>query len=78
MTMAVFKETTGKDFLEKYDGKEMFKQYTPKIGKLPSLAYRPFYDKKAGDVVGYCVGKGLCTEAEAAALEAAFNEKYAD
>ena len=35
--MAVFKDTLGKDFLEKYNGVELFKEFTPKVAKLPSL-----------------------------------------
>ena len=35
--MAVFKDTLGKDFLEKYNGVELFKEFTPGIAKLPKL-----------------------------------------
>ena len=42
--MAVFKETLGKDFLEKYNGVELFKEFTPKIAKLPSIMYKPYYN----------------------------------
>ena len=76
--MAVFKETLGKDFLEKYNGVELFKEFTPKIAKLPSIMYKPYYNKLAGDVVGTCIKLGRCTEEEAAALEKAFSERYAD
>lgn len=75
--MAVFKETLAKDFLENYDGKELMKKYAPKVGKLPNLAYRPFHAKPCSDVVAYCMGKGLCTQDEADALEKAFNDLYA-
>lgn len=76
--MAVFKETLGKDFLEKYNGVELFKEFTPKVAKLPSLMYRPYYNKKAGDVVEVAIKLGRCTREEAEALEKAFNERYAD
>ena len=76
--MAVFKETTGKDFLEKYDGKKLFAEFVPKVASLPNLAYRPFYNKKAGDVVKLALAKGLCTQEQADALEKAFNERYGD
>ena len=76
--MAVFKETLGKDFLEKYNGVELFKEFTPKIVKLPGLMYRPYYNKKAGDVVDVAIKLGRCTKEEAEALEKAFNERYAD
>lgn len=76
--MAVFKETLGKDFLDKYNGVELFKEFTPKIAKLPGLMYRPYYNKKAGDVVDVAIKLGRCTKEEAEALEKAFNERYAD
>ncbi len=76
--MAVFKETLGKDFIEKYDGVELFKQYTPKVAKLPKLAYKPYYNKKAGEVLETCIKLGRCTREEGEALEKAFNEKYKD
>lgn len=76
--MAVFKETLGKDFLEKYNGVELFKEFTPQIAKLPGLMYRPYYNKKAGDVVDVAIKLGRCTKEEAEALEKAFNERYAD
>ena len=76
--MAVFKDTLGKDFLEKYDGVELFKEFTPGIAKLPKLMYKPYYNKKAGDVVETCIKLGRCTAEEAATLEKAFNERYAD
>ena len=59
--MAVFKDTLGKDFLEKYDGVELFKEFTPGIAKLPKLMYKPYYNKKAGDVVETCIKLGRCT-----------------
>lgn len=76
--MAVFKDTLGKDFLEKYNGVELFKEFTPKVAKLPSLMYRPYYNKKAGDVVDVAIKLGRCTREEADALEKAFNERYGD
>lgn len=76
--MAVFKDTLGKDFLEKYNGVELFKEFTPKVAKLPSLMYRPYYNKKAGDVVEVAIKLGRCTREEADALEKAFNERYGD
>ena len=75
--MAVFKETLGKDFLEKYDGKEMMKIYAPGVAKLPNLAYRPYYGKPCSEIVQVCLKLGRCTQAEADALEKAFNEKFA-
>ena len=76
--MAVFKETLGKDFLEKYNGVELFKEFVPKVAKLPSIVYKPYYNKKAGDVVETCIKLGRCTREEADALEKAFNERYGD
>ena len=76
--MAVFKETLGKDFLEKYNGVELFKEFTPAIAKLPKLVYKPYYNKKAGEVVETCIKLGRCTREEAEALEKAFNERYGD
>ena len=60
--MAVFKDTLGKDFLEKYNGVELFKEFTPKVAKLPSLMYRPYYNKKAGDVVEVALPMSLKVE----------------
>lgn len=76
--MAVFKETLGKDFLDKYDGLELFKEFTPKVAKLPKLAYKPYLNKKAGDVVEVAIKLGRCTREEADALEKAFNDRYGD
>ena len=76
--MAVFKETLGKDFLEKYNRVELLKEVTPKLAKLPSITYKPYHHQHAGDVVGTCIKLGRCTAEEAAALEKAFNERYAD
>jgi len=75
--MAVFKETLSKDFIEKYNGVELFKEFTPKIAKLPKLAYKKYYAQPCGDVVNVCLKLGLCTADEAAALEKAFNERNA-
>ena len=76
--MAVFKDTLGKDFLEKYDGVELFKEFTPKIAKLPSLTYKLYYNTPAPEVVEKCIKLGRCTKEEADALIAAFNERYGD
>ena len=76
--MAVFKETLGKDFLEKYNGVELFKEFTPKIAKLPSLTYKLYYNTPAPEVVEKCIKLGRCTKEEADALIAAFNERYGD
>lgn len=78
MVMAVFKETLCKDFIEKYDGVELFKEFTPEIAKLPKLVYKAYYSKKAGEVAQTCIKLGRCTAEQAAALEQAFNERYAD
>ena len=76
--MAVFKDTLGKDFMEKYNGLELFKEFTPKVAKLPSFMYKPYYGKKAGEVIETAIKLGKCTREEADALEKAFNERYAD
>ena len=76
--MPKFNEVNGKQFLQEYNGVELFKEFTPKIAKLPSIMYKPYYNKRAGDVVGTCIKLGRCTAEEASALEKAFNERYAD
>ena len=76
--MPQFKDTLGKDFLDKYDGMELFKQYTPKVAKLPKLAYKPYLNKKAGEVLEVAIKLGRCTREEGEALEKAFNDKYGD
>lgn len=76
--MPKFSEVTGKQFCEDYNGKELFKEFIPVIGKMPSIAYRPFYKKQASDVVGYVLGKGYCDQAAADALIAKFDELYGD
>ena len=76
--MPKFDEVTGKQFLEVYNGKELFKEFIPVIGKMPSIAYVPFHKKQAKDVVGYILGKGYCDQAAADALIAKFNELYGD
>lgn len=74
--MPNFNDITCKQFIEDYKGKELFKEYIPSLGKLPGLAYKPFYSKKAADVVEYVIGKGYCDQAGADALIAKFNELY--
>lgn len=74
--MPNFNDITGKQFCEDFNGKELFKEFVPVLGKMPSLAYRPFYSKKASDVIGYVIGKGYCDQAAADALVAKFNELY--
>lgn len=74
--MAVFKEITAKEFLEKYNGIELFKEFAPKIAKLPSILYKPYYNKKVGEVAETLIKLGKCTKAEADALEKAFNDRY--
>ena len=64
--------------MEDYNGKELFKEFIPVIGKMPSIAYVPFHKKQAKDVVGYILGKGYCDQAAADALIAKFNELYGD
>lgn len=76
--MPQFKDLVGKQFLEDYNGVEFFKLYTPKIAKLPKLAYKPFYNTPTMEVVERCIKLGRCTREEAEALEKAFNEKYGD
>ena len=63
--MPNFNEVTGKQFLDDYNGKQLFKEFAPVIGK-----------KMAKDVIGYVVGKGYCTQEAADALVAKFNELY--
>lgn len=74
--MPNFNEVTGKQFLDDYNGKQLFKEFAPVIGKMPSIAYVPFHKKMAKDVIGYVVGKGYCTQEAADALVAKFNELY--
>ncbi|MDO4816014.1 MAG: hypothetical protein Q4A83_05340 [Bacillota bacterium] len=74
--MPLFKDINGKQFLEDYDGVELFKLYTPKIAKLPKLTYKLYYNTPTPEVVEKCLKLGRCTAEEAAALEKAFNEKY--
>lgn len=74
--MPLFKDINGKQFLEDYDGVELFKIYTPKIAKLPKLTYKLYYNTPTPEVVEKCLKLGRCTAEEAAALEKAFNEKY--
>ena len=76
--MPKFDEVTGKQFLEDYNGKALFKEFIPVIGKMPSIAYVPFHKKQAKDVVGYVLSKGYCDQAAAHALIAKFNELYGD
>lgn len=76
--MPQFKDTLSKDFLEKYNGLELFKKYTPKVAKLPHILYKRHYNTPAGEVVKYCIKVGLSNEQEAAALEKAFNDLYGD
>ena len=76
--MPKFDEVTGKQFLEDYNGKELFKEFIPVIGKMPSIAYVPFHKKQAKDVVGYILGKGYCDQAAADALIEKFNALYGD
>ena len=67
--MPNFNEVTGKQFLDDYNGKQLFKEFAPVIGKMPNK-------KMAKDVIGYVVGKGYCTQEAADALVAKFNELY--
>ena len=76
--MPKFSEVTGKQFCEDYNGKELFKEFIPVLGKMPSIAFRPFYKKQAVDVVGYVIGKGYCDQAAADALMAKFDALYGD
>ena len=74
--MPQFKDLVGKQFIEDYNGVELFKIYTPKVAKLPKLAYKPFYNTPTLEVVERCIKLGRYTREEADALEKAFNEKY--
>ena len=76
--MPKFNEVNGKQFLQEYNGVELFKEFTPKIAKLPSLTYKLYYNTPAPEVVEKCIKLGRCTQAEADALIAAFNERYGD
>ena len=44
--MPKFDEVTGEQFLKEYNGKELFKEFIPVIGKMPSIAYVPFHKKQ--------------------------------
>lgn len=76
--MPKFETLTGKEFIEDFNGVELFKEFTPKIAKLPKLAYKAQYGKKCPEVVELCVKLGRCTQEEADALVKAFNERYGD
>lgn len=76
--MPKFEEVTGKQFCEDFNGKELFKEFIPVLGKMPSLVYKPFYKKQAKDVVGYVLEKGYCDQAAADALIEKFNALYGD
>lgn len=49
--MPKFSEVNGKQFLQEYNGVELFKEFTPKIAKLPSLTYKLYYNTPAPEVV---------------------------
>lgn len=74
--MPQFKDINGKQFIEDYNGVEIFKTCAPKLAKLPKFAYKPFYNTPTPDVVATCLKLGKCTKEEAEAVEKAFNEKY--
>ena len=76
--MPKFNEVNGKQFLQEYNGVELFKEFTPKIAKLPSLTYKLYYNTPAPEVVEKCIKLGRCTKEEADSLIAAFNERYGD
>ena len=76
--MPKFSEVNGKQFLQEYNGVELFKEFTPKIAKLPRLTYKLYYNTPAPEVVEKCIKLGRCTKEEADALIAAFNERYGD
>ena len=76
--MPKFSEVNGKQFLQEYNGVELFKEFTPKIAKLPSLTYKLYYNTHEHEVVEKCIKLGRCTKEEADALIAAFNERYGD
>lgn len=78
MIMPKFHEINGKQFLQDYNGVELFKEFTPKIAKLPNLTYKLYYNTPTPEVVEKCIKLGRCTAEEAAALEKAFNERYGD
>ena len=56
--MPNFNEITCKQFVEDFNGKELFKQFIPALGKMPTLTYKPFYKKMAKDVVGLVLEMG--------------------
>lgn len=76
--MPKFDQVNGKQFLQEYNGVELFKEFTPKIAKLPSLTYKLYYNTPAPEVVEKCIKLGRCTAEEAEALVNAFNERYGD
>jgi len=76
--MPKFDEINGKQFCEEYNGKELFKEFVPVLGKMPSIAYRPFYKKSAVDTVQYCLKKGYTDQEHVDMLIAKFNELYGD
>ena len=45
--MPKFSEVNGKQFLQEYNGVVQFKEFTPKIAKLPSLTYKLYYNTPA-------------------------------
>ncbi len=76
--MPQFKDINGKQFIEDYNGVELFKEFTPKLAKLPKLTFKLYYNTMTPEVVEKCIKLGRCTADEAAALEKAFNERYGD
>ncbi len=64
-----FRSMVIRDFIEKYNGMELLKQYTPQIAK--PLLIRPFYKKTLGEAFDICMNaKAVSPEAAAKVIAA--------
>ena len=59
-----FKSMIIRDFIEKYDGMKVLKEYTPQIAK--PLLIRPFYKKTLGEAFDICMSAKAVSEDGAA------------
>lgn len=59
-----FKSMIIRDFIEKYDGMKVLKEYTPQIAK--PLLIRPFYKKTLGEAFDICMSAKAVSEEGAA------------
>lgn len=76
--MPQFKDITGAQFLDEFNGIPLFQKCTPKIYKFPHFMYNVFRKKSCPDVIEYCLKMDRCTVEEAKDLEYNFNLLYGD